>query len=267
MSETLMPEQQREIDFYGDSVIAVQMEDGAVYVPVRPLCDLLGVSWQGQSKKLKNDPILSEVKTSVNISLQKSDGAMGTRTTNMVALPLDALNGWLYGINANKVKPEIRESLLRYQRECYRVLFEAFNGKAVVVNDTAVEAALAADPELREAHNLALATLNLIRSHAKLVGRIDRHEERIGLLEAKFADPAGIITRPQAESIAQAVKTIALKMRNQDGRNHFGRVYNELYARYDITGYKELPAAKYDDAIQWLRGWWSEVATDDSVPF
>ncbi len=47
-------------------------------------------------------------------------------TQSMLCLPLDMLNGWLFGINADCVKPEIRETVLRYQRECYRVLADAF---------------------------------------------------------------------------------------------------------------------------------------------
>jgi hypothetical protein len=44
----------------------------------------------------------------------------------MLSLPLDYLNGWLFGINVNRVKAEIRERLIPYQKECYRVLAEAF---------------------------------------------------------------------------------------------------------------------------------------------
>lgn len=45
----------------------------------------------------------------------------------MLCLPLDYLNGWLFGVDAKRVKPEIRERLLTYQRECFRVLNDHFN--------------------------------------------------------------------------------------------------------------------------------------------
>ena len=32
----------------------------------------------------------------------------------------------LFGINANRVKPELRDRLITYQRECYQVLSAAF---------------------------------------------------------------------------------------------------------------------------------------------
>jgi len=32
----------------------------------------------------------------------------------------------LFGINASRVNPEVKQNLLRYQRECYRILADAF---------------------------------------------------------------------------------------------------------------------------------------------
>ena len=43
---------------------------------------------------------------------------------------LDMHNGWLFGIDANRVKPELRATVIAYQRECYRVLAAHFHGKA-----------------------------------------------------------------------------------------------------------------------------------------
>jgi hypothetical protein len=41
------------------------------------------------------------------------------------------VNGWLFGINANRVKEELRDRLIQYQRECYRVLADAFVNRIV----------------------------------------------------------------------------------------------------------------------------------------
>ena len=37
--------EQKEVQFYGDTLIAVRAKGSGVYVPVRPICDLLGVDW------------------------------------------------------------------------------------------------------------------------------------------------------------------------------------------------------------------------------
>jgi hypothetical protein len=52
----------------------------------------------------------------------------------MLMLPVNFLNGWLFGIDSNRVKPEIRERLVEYQTECFEVLANHFMPK---VNETA----------------------------------------------------------------------------------------------------------------------------------
>jgi hypothetical protein len=56
----------------------------------------------------------------------RTTGADG-KQYEMVCLPLDYLNGWLFKINANRYKgDDRREVIIRYQRECYRVLADHF---------------------------------------------------------------------------------------------------------------------------------------------
>lgn len=44
----------------------------------------------------------------------------------VVTLPLEYLNGWLFAIQADRVKKEFRDRALTYQRECYQALFRHF---------------------------------------------------------------------------------------------------------------------------------------------
>jgi hypothetical protein len=60
-SNSLIPVEQKEVIFYDDEIIAVQVEDGTVYVPLRPICDLLGIQWSAQRRRINRDEILSEV--------------------------------------------------------------------------------------------------------------------------------------------------------------------------------------------------------------
>lgn len=45
-----------------------------------------------------------------------------------VVLPIRKLAGWLYSINPNKVKPEIKAKLELYQDECDEILYQHFFG-------------------------------------------------------------------------------------------------------------------------------------------
>ena len=44
----------------------------------------------------------------------------------MVCLPLEYLNGWLFGIDENRVAPGIKEALILYKRDAYRALCDYF---------------------------------------------------------------------------------------------------------------------------------------------
>jgi len=46
-NKALIPTEQRSVDFYGDELVAVLVEE-ELYVPIRPICEYLGLSWPGQ---------------------------------------------------------------------------------------------------------------------------------------------------------------------------------------------------------------------------
>ena len=39
------------------------------------------------------------------------------------------------------------------------------------------------------------------------------------------------------------------------GRNKYGGVYGEMWRKFEITSYKELPAARFREAPDWLKEW------------
>lgn len=107
--------------FHGIDLITVENAEGEIYVAAKPICEALGLLWDKQLRLIKRDPILSE---GVTIMVLPSPG--GKQET--VCLPLDYLNGWLFKINANNYSGARRETILQYQRECYRALFNYWLG-------------------------------------------------------------------------------------------------------------------------------------------
>ena len=103
-----------------NGVDIVMIENGEKRIAVRPICDILGIADEPQIRKLKSDPKYSSTTT-----LVVSVGADG-KQREMVTIPFKKVFGWLYSINANNVKEEARESLIRYQEECNDALFNYF---------------------------------------------------------------------------------------------------------------------------------------------
>lgn len=106
------------IKFHGQDLYVGTAEDGTRMVALRPVCENIGIAEFSQRRKIQEDPRFSW-------HHMMSAGADG-KAYKMFCLPVSQLNGWLYGINANKVAPEVRDRLLAYQKECQEVLFRYF---------------------------------------------------------------------------------------------------------------------------------------------
>lgn len=272
-SSALVPVEQKEVEFYGDEIIAVRTTDGAVYVPVRPICELLGVAWGPQYRRINRDTVLSEEVKSVAVASMEGDRLV---TRDMQCLPVDYISGFLFGINADRVKPELKERIIRYQRECYKVLAEAFHEGRLTADPT-FDDLLAADSPAAQAYKMATAIMQMARQQLLLeaqvnqhTSRLDDYEERLELVESTLGDPGRFVTPDQAMQISQAVKMVAMELGKRTKKNEYGAVYGQLYRQFAVTSYKQLPGSQFEQAMSWITDWYKRItgATGpDEVPF
>lgn len=248
--QSLQVIEQKTVLFYEDEIVAVVVDEAGrqqVYVPLRPICDYLGLDWASQYKRVRRDPVLSEVTNSVVITTTEFDPSSNRpRASAMICLPLKYLNGWLFGVNANRVKNDLRERVIRYQRECYDALAQAFQSPAARPD---------ASSTLLQVRELGLAIARMAEEQMEFDNRLTTTEGRLDHAAIVVADvrrrltavenrltPGRAITDDQASQLSQAVKTIAIALGQSTGRNEFASVYGELYRRFGITSYKLLPA-------------------------
>lgn len=92
------------------------------YVAMKPICENIGLQWEAQLRRIKRNHVLSKGMTIMDIP---SNGGV----QQFVCLPLGLLNGWLMGVDISKVKSEIKDTLMKYQLECYDVLYKHFMPK------------------------------------------------------------------------------------------------------------------------------------------
>lgn len=106
----------------GIEIAAVADEAHNYFVPVKPICEAIGVDYEGQYLKLREHEILAST-----ICLSKIVAADG-KQREMVCLPLEFVYGWIFTINTKNVSKDAHDSVLRYQRECYDALYRHFAG-------------------------------------------------------------------------------------------------------------------------------------------
>lgn len=270
----LVPLDVRTIDFYGDHVTGAVVQVGneaQIYVPLRPICDYLGLSWSGQFERIKRDEVLAEELRGVRVSRTPEHGG----TQELLSLPLEYLPGWLFGVNASRVRPELKERIVLYRRECYRTLWNAFK------HDIMPAAEIVPQPQGRSgaalAYEIATAVQHLARQQMemeqRLNGRIDKMghwantvqahlgetDRRLGALEVQVS-PQTTITEQQAAEIALAVKNVGHALAARGIKPGYSQVYGEMYRRYGISSYKNLSRGKFEEVLTWLRSWYDELA-------
>jgi hypothetical protein len=256
--------EQKVVLFMNDELLAVRATDGEVYVSISHLSDALSLDRQGQTQRIGRSSVLL------------SGYRQGEITTpggpqKAYLLRVDLVPFWLAGVSTSRVKDEDRRNKVeQYQQNVAKVLWEAFQ-EGRLTADSAFDDLLQTDTDAVQAYKMAAAIMRLARTQIMIEARLDSNEERLVEYEQRLEQietqigSGSTITTDQATAISQAVKTVARALGQQTGRNEYGGVYGELYRRYRIPTYRELPVSQYDDAIKWL-GDWLESLTGDN-PF
>lgn len=262
--QALIPQQVHDVVFYDDEVTYAVVE-GRAYVPIRPITEHLGLAWGSQRNRIRRDEALEE--EARLLLMTAADG----REREMLALPLDLMAGWLFGLQPSRVAEPLREKLTKYRKECFRVLNEAFY-EGRLSAETSLETLANSGSDAAIAYQMAQAVAKLARNQLLLESRLTEHEtelqvqeRRLEAIEATLGDKDRYISQAQASRVSQAVRAIGIILSKQSGGSAYGSVYGELYRRFEISAYRELPATRYDEAMNWLNQW--RQSLEDEVDF
>ena len=265
---------QNTVRFYGDELIAIQtIDSGAIFVPLNRLCDNLGVARNRQVQRIRDHPVLSRGYTTLEI--ETGGGRQETQCLRLDLIPL-----WLAGINANRVASTVQAKLVQYQAEAAQVLWAAFRPDILPSDDLALAPVGASGAAL--AYEIATAIQHLARQQMeieqRLGGRIDQMarwardfgqtvdrrlvtvDQRLGALELQVI-PQATISEQQAAEVALAVKNVGHALAETGTRAGYGQVYGEMYRRYGISSYKNLPQDKFSEVLAWLHSWHAELTS------
>lgn len=110
--------QQVVMPFDGSVIETIKSSAGEPLVVIRSVCDAIGVDYPNQWRKLTTDLRFN----CCDMTTVAQDG----KQRELICLPLNQLNGWLFSINPNKVPEGIRAKLIAYQQECFDVLYKHF---------------------------------------------------------------------------------------------------------------------------------------------
>ena len=276
---------QKTVPFYGDELLAIRVEEsGAIYLPVSRVCANLGITAQRQAQRLRDHPVLS---TGLMMLPIEASGIQETLCIRLDLVPL-----WLAGVNANRVAPVVREKLIRYQTEAAAVLWAAFRADILPTSEPGLAVGETSGAVL--AYEIGAAIQHLARQQIDMErrvgaqitttertlnsrvdqmarwandfkqliqGEIDGLDDRLLGLESRLSAES-VVSEEQAAEIALAVKHVGQALAAGSTRGGYAQVYSEMYRRYGISSYKNLPQRQYAAVLAWLHDWYAEVTAD-----
>ena len=253
---------QKVVLFMDDELIAVRADDNEVYVSVGHLSDALELDRQGQTQRIERNSVLFS-------GYRRGEIITSGGPQQTYLLRVDLVPFWLAGVSTQRIKDDIRrQKVEQYQRNVAKVLWEAFQ-EGRLTAEPGFDDLLASDTPAAQAYKMASAIMKMARQQLLLESRVDthdarlsQHESRLESIETALGNPEGQVTPEQAMQISQAVKAVSHELGKKSRRNEYGGVYGELYRRYAINSYKNLPKDKYEDAMAWLNEWLQSLISD-----
>lgn len=291
MSDTSSRTPQRgrsqEIEYDGDRLTAIILEGEGVAVPVRTICDVLGLDVEAQSERLRKHDVLAR-------GLRIVNALMSGRVRSVVAILHRYIPFWLATVSPDQVSPAVREKLVKYQTEVadFLAIFYAGDVKPVPGSGNAEMASLQqvminALQEARLVREALLAVqqqlseqqtqqYQLQAAHEAIQSRQQEQDTRIEVTEFRVTVVEGVlddlqgrisqhisITPAQREHIRRGIQHIASRYKKRTGKDIYGLLFYTFCKELGTNKYADLPAEKYDAAIEWIQRKAADYLPDD----
>src|SRR5258708_220533 len=217
-TNALIPSEVQEVPFYEDR-LPVASVNNVAYVALKPINDFLGLDWSAQYRRVQRDEVMGDEAKLVTI--QAADG----KQYDTLSLPLEYLPGWLFGINASRVKPELKDKVIRYQRECFRILWQAFQNRA-------------ATPDVIP---------QLVADQAETRARVDIIDQSVKEIKVILSEIRGLSTEHRAT---------AQKMVNEISKISgipYAHIYGDLKKYFHTSSYTAIDDEKWAEVQKWLQ--------------
>jgi len=254
-----------DITFDGDTLPAVVRAGDSIAIPVRTLCDVLGLDVERQSARLREHEVLSQGLRVVRIPL-------GGQLRSVMAISHKYVAFWLATITPKHVKPELRPKLVRYQTELVDVLAMLYgaNMQPTRPADLPTDVITTIQAQLTAAlQDVRLLREALVSQQQETHVRLDTHDNQIQALEGLMDDlqqhlsSHTSITSVQQEFLKRAIQRLAKRIEHRTGRAVYGKLFAQFCMDLGTPKYALLPAGKYGQALDWLRRKAAEELPDD----
>lgn len=246
------PREQLPIPLFESAVLAIRDAEGRILLSLRDLCTVLGLVLSGQRRRIRTNPRLSLLPFRVIIQGQLRDADF---------LLLDDVPLWLLTIQTNRVNEDVRVRVDYIQSYLVISVQRAFGE---LTGLSIGEQPSSAIEDLRDLDRIDQAFQQLTevssrQDNAALVVRdiltqLRDMRERVQQLEALAK---ARISPEQRGTIYQMVQdwgdARATRMTSLEAGSAIRLCWREVNARFGVSTYTDLPAARYDEILQFIK--------------
>jgi hypothetical protein len=251
------------IQVAGEELVAAILEGEGVAVPIRLVCQALGISPQKQSEILREHDALAPGLRIIRVPI-------GGRIQSVLAILHTHIAYWLGTILPKEVHEDARPKLVRYQTELIAVLNALYGPQ---VDTSLLPGPLSTDLHaqygevVRQLRALQETLLSLTSGQRMIQDKVDAIDTRLTTVEDVVEDLRQIqkISPAQAEYLQRAIKRIATRyqQRTKTEANMYERLFAQFKIDMGIPRYDALPAKNYEKALAWLREQAARLLFDD----
>ena len=256
-SQELVPIEQQTLNFYDKPIVVVKLPDGRPAVVLRWICENLQLATTGQVARIRRTEAIADDLVYVRV---QTDGGPQTAPT----LVLRAVPFWLAGIDAKRVREEIRPDIIRYQREVVDVLY-AWAQTQKTPSTNLVPAEPISQQPVRPTQDAPLTEWREYYLHMAAITewRIDVEQWRGGIesrlegVEAMTGLIPEILERLGPQTLTAAhqrqVQAFAHQL-SQLTKKPYATIYDDLKSAFSVAKYSDVPEDQWARLEQWFHG-------------
>ena len=256
------PREQLPIPLFDSAVLAVRGADGRIFLSLRDLCTVLGLVLSGQRRRIRNSPRLTLVPFRVIIQGQ---------LRNADFLLLDDIPLWLLAVQINRVSDNVRVRVDYIQTYLVTSVQRAFGE---LTGLTLGDQPSSAIEDLHELDRIDEAFQRLAEVSSRqdraayvvrdILAQLREMRDRVQHLESLAKSR---IHPQQRGTIYQMVQTWgearAARTPNSDVGTAIRACWREVNARFGVSTYTDLPAARYDEIVQFIKERYHALTGED----